>query len=123
MPVNESFSFSDLSIFVRAKNLRERFWLRDQREFEDKKTFKLHKTENEGIHESNRKQFNWLASSFSLRRSLAEVSFDRDERNQTGILTSASNLIPPSRFSSVALEFVAVTVAQPSRIFTGFPDI
>jgi hypothetical protein len=56
---------------------------------------------------------------------LAEVSFDRDERNQTGILTSASNLIPPSRFAdeTVALEFVAVTVAQPSPIFTEFPDI
>jgi len=48
-----------------------------------------------------------------------------DECNQTGILTSASNLIPPSRFASetVALEFVAVTVAQPSPIFTEFPDI
>ena len=48
-----------------------------------------------------------------------------DERNPTGILTWASNLIPPSRFASetVALEFVAVTVAQPSRIHTGFPDI
>jgi malate dehydrogenase len=29
---------------------------------------------------------------------LDEVSFDRDERIQTGILTSASNLFPPSRF-------------------------
>ena len=46
-----------------------------------------------------------------------------DERSQTDILTSASSLIPPSRLASVALEFVAVTVAQPSRNFTGFPDI
>jgi len=92
-------------------------------DFENKKTSRLHKTENEGIQESKRKQFGWLASSFSLRRSLAEVSFDRDERIQTGILTSASNLFPPSRLASVALGAVAVTVAQPSRILTGFPDI
>jgi hypothetical protein len=38
-------------------------------------------------------------------------------------------LIPPSRLPAAAergsgfWEFVAVTVAQPSRIFTGFPDI
>jgi len=46
-----------------------------------------------------------------------------DERNQTGILTSASDLFPPSRPGAVALGVVAVTVAQPSRILTGFPDI
>jgi hypothetical protein len=46
-----------------------------------------------------------------------------DEYNQTGILTSASNLFPPSRPWAVALGVVAVTVAQPSRIYTGFPDI
>ena len=46
-----------------------------------------------------------------------------DEHSQTGILTSASNLIPPSRRRSCTheagqwlWEFVAVTVAQPSRI-------
>ena len=47
-----------------------------------------------------------------------------DECIQTGILTSASNLIPA--FPNLARwhwEFVAVTVAQPSRIHTGFPDI
>lgn len=70
------------------------------------------------------RQSNRLASSFSLRRS-APKTFGADERNQTGILTWASNLIPPSRLLNfaVALEFVAVTVAQPSRILTGFPDI
>ncbi len=82
--------------------------------------------------ESCRKSFDRLASSFSLteKPAIAATVTDRrynnrDEHSQTGILTSASNLIPPSRFASetVALEFVAVTVAQPSRIFTGFPDI
>ena len=54
----------------------------------------------------------------------APRNFGADERNQTGILTWALNLIPPSRTKhAVALEFVAVTVAQPSRILTGFPDI
>jgi len=51
---------------------------------------------------------------------------DRDEHSQTGILTSASNRLPafPSRSAEQWLwEFVAVTVAQPSRIFTGFPDV
>jgi len=51
---------------------------------------------------------------------------NRDEHSQTGILTSASNRLPafPSRNAEQWLwEFVAVTVAQPSRIFTGFPDI
>jgi len=74
---------------------------------------------------------------------------DRDEHSQTDILTSASNRLPafPKRLmvcnwrlmESVCLpinsqpstinhfsglgELVAVTVAQPSRILTGFPDI
>ena len=45
-----------------------------------------------------------------------------DEHSQTGILTSASDRLPafPIRFGG-SWEFVAVTVAQPSRIFTGFP--
>jgi hypothetical protein len=48
--------------------------------------------------ESCRKSFDKLASSFSLtEKSFAHTS-DRDEHSQTGILTSASNLIPPSRF-------------------------
>jgi len=67
------------------------------------------------------KQLDGLASSFSLRRSASNV--EADEHNQTGILTSASNLIPPSRLAAVDLELVAVTVAQPSRNLTGFPDI
>jgi hypothetical protein len=52
--------------------------------------------------------------------------FQPDEHSQTGILTSASNRLPafPSRTAEQwPWEFVAVTVAQPSRIFTGFPDI
>jgi hypothetical protein len=89
-------------------------------EFEDKKTSKLHKTENEGIHESNRKQFDQLASSFSLRRSWSNC-FDR--RAQSNRYPDFG-LKPHSAFPlPVALEFVAVTVAQPLRIFTGFPDI
>ncbi len=88
-------------------------------------------------HESCRKPFDRLASSFSLteKSAIATTVTDRrynnrDEHSQTGILTSASNLIPPSRRHSCThetgqwlWEFVAVTVAQPSRIFTGFPDI
>ena len=50
-------------------------------------------------------------------------SLGADERSQTGILTLASDLFPPSRPWAVALGIVAVTVAQPSRIHTGFPDI
>ena len=72
--------------------------------------------------EPGRKQIGRLASSFSLRRS-APKTFGADERNQTGILTPASDLLPPSRCEAVAMGFVADTVAQPSRILTGFPDI
>ena len=50
-------------------------------------------------------------------------TFEADERNPTGILTWASDLFPPSRLAAVALGIVAVTVAQPSRNLTGFPDI
>ena len=50
-------------------------------------------------------------------------TFGADERNPTGILTAASCLFPPSRPGAVALGIVAVTVAQPSRNLTGFPDI
>jgi len=48
-------------------------------------------------HESCRKPFDRLASSFSLTEKPAAHTSDRDEHSQTGILTSASNLIPPSR--------------------------
>ena len=74
---------------------------------------------------------------------------NRDEHSQTNILTSASNRLPafpkqlmvwiwrlmesiclpinpqPSTINhfSGPWEFVAVTVAQPSRISTGFPDV
>ncbi len=54
--------------------------------------------------ESCRKPFDRLASSFSLTEKSAIATTvtdrrynDRDEHSQTGILTSASNLIPPSR--------------------------
>ena len=62
------------------------------------------------LREFFRKQFGRLASSFSWTEKLAEemaqasglpndrqsacYSFDRDERNQTGILTSGVNLAP-----------------------------
>ena len=74
--------------------------------------------------ESCRKQFDRLASSFSLTEKLIPTPAEPDEHSQTGILTSASNRLPafPIRFGGIG-EFVAVTVAQPSRIFTGFPDI
>jgi len=74
--------------------------------------------------ESCRKPFDRLASSFSLTEKSAAHPSDRDEHSQTGILTSASNRLPafPIHFGGI-WEFVAVTVAQPSRIFTGFPDI
>jgi hypothetical protein len=71
---------------------------------------------------SRQKQIGGLASSFSLRRSAPNAG--ADERDPTGILTSASDLFPPSRpRRTVALGVVAVTVAQPSRNLTGFPDI
>ena len=50
--------------------------------------------------ESWRKPFDRLASSFSLTEKSAAHPSDRDERSQTGILTSASNRLPafPIRF-------------------------
>jgi hypothetical protein len=82
------------------------------------------------FNKSCRKPFDRLASSFSLTEKWPRKRPEPDEHSQTGILTSASNLIPPSRRRSCTheagqwlWEFVAVTVAQPSRIFTGFPDI
>jgi hypothetical protein len=44
--------------------------------------------------EPRRKQSGGLASSFSLRRSRTEKIPGRDEHNQTGILTSASDRLP-----------------------------
>ena len=48
-----------------------------------------------------------------------------DERSQTDILTWLQSSLPPSRpaLEQWLWEFVAVTVAQPSRNLTGFPDI
>jgi hypothetical protein len=72
------------------------------------------------LNESNQKQYNWLASSFSLRRSWSNF-FDRRARPDR---YPDFGLKPHSAFPlPVALEFVAVTVAQPLRILTGFPDI
>jgi hypothetical protein len=81
------------------------------------------KTENEGIQSIQSKTVR-LAGLILLFAEKRPETFGADERNQTGILTWASNLIPPSRRASPAVvwEFVAVTVAQPSRILTGFPD-
>lgn len=58
----------------------------------------------------------------------AEKCFDwveADERGPTGILTWASSLAPafPGRGRVAGRALVAVTVAQPSRIRTGFPDM
>ena len=84
-------------------------------------------------HESCRKPFDRPASSFSLtEKSVIDATVidrrynNRDEHSQTDILTSASNRLPAFPFRTAEQwpwEFVAVTVAQPSRIFTGFPDI
>jgi hypothetical protein len=76
--------------------------------------------------ESCRKWSDRLASSFSLTEKPVPHARDRDEHSQTGILTSASYRLPafPLRNAKQWLrEFVAVTVAQPSRIRTGFPDV
>jgi hypothetical protein len=72
--------------------------------------------------ESCRKQIGGLGSILLFAEKCFE-SLEADERIQTGILTWASNLFPPSRLATVALRIVAVTVAQPSPIFTEFPDI
>lgn len=74
---------------------------------EDDKTKNLQtpaKRRMKASHESCRKPFDRLASSFSLTEKSAITATvadrrynDRDEHSQTGILTSASNLIPPSR--------------------------
>jgi hypothetical protein len=76
--------------------------------------------------ESCRKQFNRLASSFSLTEKWLRKRSKPDEHSQTGILTSASNRLPAFPFRAAEQwpwEFVAVTVAQPPRTFTGFPDV
>ena len=80
------------------------------------------KTGNEGIQQVRPKMF-WAAGSILLFAEKCPEAFGADERSQTGILTLASDLFPPSRLAAVALGIVAVTVAQPSRILTGFPDI
>jgi len=52
------------------------------------------------------------------------VERDRDEHSQTDILTSDDDLTPAFPVPDQWLwEFASVTVAQPSPIFTGFPDI
>ena len=76
----------------------------------------------EEIRRAARKQFGGTGLILLFAEKCSET-FGTDEHNQTGILTSASDLIPPSRLAAVDLELVAVTVAQPSRILTGFPDI
>ena len=91
------------------------------------------KSENEGIHRNPVSHPRTRpASSFSLRRSRLRPDHgrNRDERCQTGILTSGINrapafpLAPVFRSQAVAMgSFHPVTVAQPFRIFTGFPDI
>jgi len=94
---------------------------RGRKIFENKKTSRLRKRGMEEIRRAAQKQIG--RSGLILLFAEKRPGRGADECIQTGILTSASNLIPPSRFASVALEIVAVTVAQPSRNFTGFPDI
>ena len=74
------------------------------------------------FNESRRKRIGRLGSILLFAEKCPET-FGADERIQTGILTWASDLFPPSRLAAVALGIVAVTVAQPSRILNGFPDI
>ena len=75
-----------------------------------------------------------LASSFSLTEKLPRAtSAQHDERNPAGILTQSMASLPPSRFFNQWLSreqlsltrgwsLYLLTVAQPSRILTGFPD-
>jgi hypothetical protein len=72
---------------------------------------------------SNRKQFDRLASSFSLRRSAPNFRGRRAQSNRYPDLGFKPYSAFPHGKHAVALELVAVTVAQPSRIHTGFPDI
>jgi hypothetical protein len=110
-----NFHFADLSIL----SSRTIFLLEDQRGTEEtqcatghglnpkgekirgiqvqkQKRLQFRKTGMKAFDESRRKQIGRLASSFSLRRSAPKGS-GADERNQTGILTLASDLFPPSR--------------------------
>jgi hypothetical protein len=110
---------ADLSILSREQIYSwNGFWLRDQRGIEsssfssivlvlgcddedddeddaNKNAFNSAKRGMKAFDEFRQKQSGEPASSFSLRRSAPNAG--ADERNQTGILTSASNLIPPSR--------------------------
>jgi len=91
--------------------------LRDQSEFEDKKTF----NSQTGMKASTippKKQFgDWPHPSLAEKLS----SFPDDERNRTGILTFGFK--PHSAFPlPVALEFVAVTWRNPSESHR-IPDI
>jgi hypothetical protein len=107
--------------------------LRDQRrieDFENKKPSIPAKRGMKASNESCRKPFDRLASSFSLTEK--SVADERPRRAQPNRYPDFG-LEPPSRLPAAAharmkrgsgfWEFVAVTVAQPSRIFTGFPDI
>jgi hypothetical protein len=100
--------------------------LRDQREIEgqNKKASNSGKTGNEGILRIPMKIVHRAGLILLFDGEVGPALRDHDEHNQTGILTSASNLTPAFPvFIQWHWEFVAVTVAQPSRIHTGFPDI
>jgi hypothetical protein len=115
-----TFSCADLSIFVPEKIRGAVFVERPERNgrLENKKTFNSANREMKALNESSQKQFGRLASSFSLRRSWPNF-FDRRARSDR---YPDLGFKPHSAFPlPVALEFVAVTVAQPFRIFTGFP--
>jgi len=80
--------------FARAKNAQTGFGCETSAKPENKK-LQTSQTKNGVKFDEPPKQLDGLASSFSLRRSASNV--EADEHNQTGILTSASNLVPPSR--------------------------
>ena len=119
---NESSSFSSSSSSAKIAWPSE-----DEDEDEDEKQKRLHpgKTENEGIQRILPKTVRQAGLILLFDGEVDPALAGPDEHSQTGILTSASNRLPafPIRVGGNFGEFVAVTVAQPSRIFTGFPDI
>jgi hypothetical protein len=68
----------------------------DEDEDEKQKRLHFHKTENEGIRRVSPKTA-WRSGLILLFAEKCPEAFGADERNPTGILTWASNLLPPSR--------------------------
>jgi hypothetical protein len=98
----------------------------DDEDDTNKNAFNSAKRRMKASNGSCRKRFDRLASSFSLTEKSAAHN-ERPRRAQPNRYPD-SGLKPHSAFPFRTAEqwlgeFVAVTVAQPSRIFTGFPDI